>query len=133
MARFASMVDLARTPEEVKEEIAESRPAGLPKAAVPTYPYGLCLYLDDDTLEKLGIDGDLPDAGDTIQFQAIGRVTSASQNECTTESGEKEIKRRIELQITHMDAGSVEEEQDPSARRNRFYGGEPDVDTGDED
>lgn len=122
MARFNSMVDLARTPEEVKEEISVGKPASLPKPTVPTYPWGMCLSLDDDTLEKLGLDGDLPDVGDVIHFTALASVTSASKNERTTDTGEKEVCKRIELQITAMDVGGSEEEQDPAARRKRFYG-----------
>lgn len=129
MARFNSMVDLARTPEEVRDEISAGKPASLPKPTVPTYPWGLCVSLDEDTLEKLGLDGDLPDVGDLIQFTALARVTSASQNERTTETGEKEVCQRIELQITAMDVGGTQEEQDPSARRKRFYG-DPEAEEG---
>lgn len=121
MARFNSMVDLAKTPEEAKEDILDMAPMGLPSKVTPAYPYGLCLCLDNETLEKLGIDGDLPDVGDMIQFTALARVTSASQNEKMTETGETEVCQRIELQITHMDVGGVEEGEDPAARRKRFY------------
>lgn len=136
MARFSSMTDLARTPEEIKEEIAMDKSPGLPKpSSVATYPYGLCLYLDNDTLEKLGIDGDLPDVGDMINFQALARVTSASENERSTEAGTKEVCRRIELQITHMSVASDEEEDRTAGRRKRFYGeaSEPDAGYDDED
>ena len=43
------MVDLAYTPDEVKEEQTEQTSPDVPK-----YPYGLSIYMDEDVLAKLG-------------------------------------------------------------------------------
>jgi len=112
------MVSLARTP-------AEQHEMGLPSMAVqssaPQYPYGCCICLDDELIEKLGLSGDMPAPGDYIEFTATAMVTSAHKDASTG-------KCRVELQIIDMD---VTEQEDPAteamerseARRGRFYGG----------
>ncbi|KKK82194.1 hypothetical protein LCGC14_2805830 [marine sediment metagenome] len=44
----------------------------------PDYPYGLILNLDQDALEKLGIE--LPDVGDTFFVVAVATVRSVSEH-----------------------------------------------------
>lgn len=127
---FTKMVSMAHTPEEAKEEAAEMMPA---TASVPKYPYGLCISLDDDSLEKLGLAGDLPQVGDVVQFTAMARVTSASQNERETGEGKAEQECRVELQITDMGIPAVDAAEDQvarsAARRKRFYGASMVADT----
>jgi Major coat protein-like len=120
------MVSLAKTPAEVKEDMAPMVATSLPPSA-PQYPYGCCISLENDTLKKLGLDGDLPAVGDVIEFMATAKVTSASMNERVDESGKPETCCRVELQITDMDVAETEdpaeEELERSAmRRQRFYG-----------
>ncbi len=113
MARFGAMTDMARTPEDVKEEVAKMSPSPIAeggKPMVPTYPYGLCVSLDEESMEKLGLDGDLPEVGEMIHFCAMARVTSASMNEREGTDGTKETCRRVELQITHLGLESEEQE-----------------------
>lgn len=121
--KFGSMVDLARTPAEVKDKIAESAPIPSLKASVPVYGYGTCIRLDEQDLAKLGIAGDLPDVGDMIHFCAMARVTSASEREEETADGEKKSCRSVELQITHLGLEN-EDEENAQARQQRFYGSE---------
>lgn len=121
MGRFTKMVDMARTPAEVKDEIAETCAPCAPsdaKRTAPVYPYGLCVSLDEEVLGKLGIK-ELPDVGETVHFAALARVTSASESEHETEGGEKQKRCRVELQITNL---ALESEDDESGRRDRFYG-----------
>lgn len=102
MARLGTMTDMARTPNEVKEEIAESAPCPPGKmTTAPVYPYGLCLSLEDEALEKLKMQG-MPEVGATVHFAALARVTSASEHEREGTDGEKTKCRRVELQITHL-------------------------------
>jgi len=63
----------------------------------PEYPYGLCLSLDDESLQKLGID-QLPDVGTVMHLVARVQVTSVSQYERTDGKN-----RDISLQITDME------------------------------
>jgi hypothetical protein len=112
MARFSPMVDMANTPEEVTAELAKD--AAMPsvpaasKPSVPTYDYGLCLRLNEESLEKLQIDGDLPAVGDMIHFVAMAKVTSASVSEREGTNGGKETCRSVELTVTHI--GMLEDE-----------------------
>lgn len=120
------MTSMANTPDEVKKDIAEMTMPASGKISGPKYPYGLCLSLDDDTLKKLGLDGELPEVGEVIHFMAMARVTSASENERETTDGATEKCCRVELQITDMGVASADpaddEAEEAAARRKRFYG-----------
>lgn len=61
----------------------------------PVYPYGLEVRLDNDALEKLGIE--LPEVGTEMLLIAKVKVTGASSNE--SENGKN---RSVSLQITDM-------------------------------
>lgn len=103
MAHFAKMVDMAKTPDDVKKELKQY-PQGAtpsPDIAVAVYPYGLCLSLTQDELDKLDIEGGCS-VGDMIHLCAIAKVTSYNENETETASGEKKKSCRVELQITHL-------------------------------
>lgn len=121
MSRFGQMIDMAITPAEVKEELAE-RSAPIADYPVNKYPYGLCISLDNETMEKLGLSGDLPEVGEMIHLCAMAKVTSASANERETTDGKTETSCRVELQITNM-ALESEDEENQIMRRSRFYGG----------
>jgi hypothetical protein len=116
-----TFVDMAKSPEEVKEQTTIASPI---EPKVPVYPYGLCISLTQDDLDKLDLDPDC-EVGDIVHLMAMAKVTSRSENEMETADGKKEKCCRIELQITHL---SVEDEddEDPQAqadkRRGRFYG-----------
>ncbi len=68
----------------------------------PRYPWGLSLTLDNEGLEKLGLD-DLPEVGATMTLTARVAVTACSMNQ--SEGGDE--RRSVSLQITDMalDAG----------------------------
>lgn len=120
-------VDLAKTPAEIKEDQKSyAMPAGPIAPKVPLYPYGLCITLDDDTLAKLGLDGDSPDVGDGFEFRAEARVTSASANEYEQADGSKKACRRVELQICRMDILNRSDEEEATERRGRWYGANAD-------
>lgn len=122
---FAKLVSMARTPQEAKEEVAKYDAPATASSSVPTYPYGLCISLEDESLEKLGLGGELPAVGEVLQFCAIAKVTSASMHEREKPDGTKDQCCRIELQITDMGvpAGDVAGQQieRKEARRKRFY------------
>lgn len=113
---LTSMKDMARSPDDLKKDRDIPMPVSA-KMTGPAYPWGLGLCLNDETLAKLGIDGDLPDVGDTIHIAAMCRVTCASETEQTTTDGGKETCRRIELQITHMACENEDDETEPRGKR----------------
>lgn len=90
------MINMARSTEEMQETMISPV---MPD--VPIYPYGLCICLTHDELDKLGLDADC-EVGDMIHIMAMAKVTSISKN--ATSDGEN---CRVELQITDM---SVEDE-----------------------
>lgn len=69
----------------------------------PTYPYGLKISLDHETLGNLGIKA-LPTVGSHIHIHARAHVASVSQNE-DSHKGKKTMRRNVELQIHHMAVG----------------------------
>lgn len=69
-----------------------------------TYPYGLCICLGKDELDKLNMDMEV-DAGDMIQFKAMGKVTSVTKRD--TDQG---MDCRVEIQITAIAVDGMEEE-----------------------
>jgi hypothetical protein len=123
-----AMVNLARSPEEIKTDMVSiGSPVAGPKPTAPEYPCGCCISLDDECLNKMGLDGDLPEAGEMIHFEAMAKVTCASVRDEVGPDGTSKQCRRVELQITDMGMVGAE----PQPRAKRWYGGdEPD---GDED
>lgn len=87
----ARLVDMKLSKRDKKEsmesKITEDR---------PSYPWGLRLNLDDDSLKKLGIS--LPDVGESMRVTATATVVSVSENK--HEHGSHN--RHVELQIVKM-------------------------------
>lgn len=97
------LVDMAKTPEEIKEE---SSPQGIPYDP-PLYPYGLCLNLDKEQLDRLGLSTDV-EVNDGILVAAMAKVTSVSSRELADGSTDC----RVELQITHLGVLDSDEEEE---------------------
>ena len=89
---------------DMKMDKSEKADFMMPEA--PDYPYGLCISLCQDELEKLDIDYDDVSVGDMIHLVCMATVTSVSCHDSET-SGPS---CRIELQITHIAAEDEEEE-----------------------
>jgi len=87
----SEMVNMALPPER-KKEMPESLAAESPR-----YPYGLRISLDNDSLEKLGMEG-MPEVGSKSLLYAEVEVTHVSQDEM---AGEKP-RKSLGLQITRM-------------------------------
>jgi hypothetical protein len=106
-----ALVNMKLSPEQAKEMdcCAPASDGG------PAYPWGLALYLDDETLAKLGI-SQLPDVGSRLTLTAIVEVTSNSQRQ--TQEG-KTV--NMDLQITDMELSGTRAE--PSAASVLYGGG----------
>lgn len=97
MEKLSSMVDMKKSEETVS-----------PMLDQPVYPYGLCISLGQEELDKLGIgSGDLS-VSDMLHLHALASVTSISQHD-NINSGPS---CRVELQITHISAIESETEED---------------------
>lgn len=94
------MVDMAKSPVEVKSETV-----GIAAMTVDRYPYGLSISLDNEALEKLGLDCECS-VGDLLHGQFMAEVTSVSKHDSATKT---EPEHRIELQIKFL---SVLENED---------------------
>lgn len=99
-----AMKDLKISKKEAKEKSEAMATIG--SSDQERYPYGLRLDLNNDTLDKLGIDK-LPTVGTVLLFEAKAKVVGSRQS--ATEGSEN---RSVELQITHIDleAGESGEE-----------------------
>jgi hypothetical protein len=68
----------------------------------PQYPYGLCIRLGKDELEKLGITA-LPKVGTEMMVMAKGFVESTSAYETQGEGTDMSVK----VQITDIEVGAA--------------------------
>ena len=123
MAHFTKMISMAKTPEQVNKEVSSmSAPVSASAENVEKYPYGLCVTLQNEQLEKLNLDGEC-EVGDTIHLCCMAKVTSQSNRET-----EGKTERRIELQITDL---AIENEDGENAEvvreakaKHRYGGGD---------
>ena len=87
------MTSMKRTTADKKEAQDGMYPAEIGKE---DYPYGLCVRLGDEELEKLGM-GTLPAVGEEYMLMATATVKSVSARE-----GDGGKHRDLELQITDL-------------------------------
>lgn len=88
------LVNMERT--EAEKKAAEER-WEVESERGPDYPYGLCINLGADEMEKLGIK-DLPEIGEQMSLTATVKVTSVSSYD--SEGGGSS--KSVSLQITEM-------------------------------
>jgi hypothetical protein len=88
------MVSMKRSPEDMRKGCGCCAPI---EAIAPDYPYGLCIHLDSDEIEKLGIT-QLPPVGAMVTIHCMAKITRVSQSAI---EGSKED-RNIGIQITDM-------------------------------
>lgn len=114
MLHTPPMVDLKRTPKE-KEEAAEE--TVMP--AVSEYPYGLCISLDKETLDKLEVDFDSIEVGGIYHLFVLAKVTAKSRRENTP----GEPYECVEMTLTHMSAESedLENQEEDIPTREKMY------------
>lgn len=88
--KMASMkIDKEEREKRYKETVAVD---------APSYPYGLCLHLDDEAMEKLGM-ATLPQVGKQVLVYALADVTSVSEHESEGSNGKRQS---VSLQITDL-------------------------------
>jgi hypothetical protein len=108
---MAELVDLVRTKAEKKAEL-DSWEKGPTETDRPDYPYGLTLFLDYNTLKKMGLTDRDFDAGQPVEIHAQAMIT---EDRIEIINGEK--RHSISLQVQKM---ALDQEGGDTAAK--FYG-----------
>jgi len=87
-----------------KEEAISGKPILSLGEDREAYPYGLCLRLDNETLEMLNFK-ELPKVGERFHLKGFAEVKSVSLNK--SEKGEES--KNVELQITNLMMHTIED------------------------
>lgn len=87
------MVSMKRSSEDKRKDQGENSPI---EAIAPDYPYGLCIHLDTDELDKLGIK-EFPPIGESLMFHVQVKVTRQGED-----ANGRETERFMDMQITDM-------------------------------
>lgn len=88
---MTSLINMENTPQEAQEMTSPSADNA------PKYPWGLCITLNDDSLNKLGVKT-LPAVG--TQVTVIARATVSATRENATEGDGAQAS--MDLQITDL-------------------------------
>ena len=99
-----SLVDLAYTPKERKEEateIAEPQP----------YSWGLNFRLEDEELTKLGVT-ELPGVGDEWHMTIVASVTQVSQQQMANGDDERCVCLQIQMASIDLNESAAEERKE---------------------
>lgn len=114
-------VDMKLDARESKAEVACPEPS-----EGPAYPYGLCLYLDGDSLAKLGMKTEDFPVGQEVAMMGMAKVVGISVRQ--REGGEDYSS--VDLQITELGIGAGDELEEEKAEASapksvgaRLYGG----------
>lgn len=107
MKKLPSMVDMKMDSKE-KEEYNTPSP--------PTYPYGLCISLCEDELEKLNLDVAEIGIGDMLHLHSLAKVTSVSCHD--NEAGST---CRVELVLAYISAEDEDEENEDNKVTSKLY------------
>lgn len=99
MEKMGNYVDMALSPQEQAENMPIAANIDTPK-----YPWGLCISLTNDELEKMGVEAKDFQVGDMINFDVLGKVTAVSERDASEGPC-----CRVEIQITGI---SVEDDED---------------------
>lgn len=98
------MVNMELTEKESKKDTVESMENQMPK-----YPWGLSISLDNDSLEKLGMEDEDFEAGQEFTIECRVKVMGFSEDETINDG----VRKCVRLQITEMEVsdGSTEPEK----------------------
>jgi len=102
-----AMVSMKRDPKSSRER--ENRAAPMETIA-PDYPWGLCLDLQAEELDKLGITT-LPEVGAEMELTVRCMVTRVAQSASAGPKGNDEH-RNVGLQITDIEIEADDNDED---------------------
>lgn len=101
-----------KIPPMVSMALDKEEQTGMMNPSPPMYPYGLCISLCDDEIEKLNLDTTDVSVGDLIHLHAMAKVTSISQR-----ADEVDSSCRVELQIIAIACESEDEENEEASSK----------------
>lgn len=85
------------------------------EADEPRYPYGLCIHIGKEEMEKLGIDA-LPKVGTQMRINAVSFVKGTSAYE--TQGAGQDM--HIDIQITDMEIVADQEERNKDNAQSMY-------------
>ena len=91
---MVGMISMAMDDEAISDA---PTPIAIPDMDKPRFPYGLCISLTDDELDKLGIDVSEAKVGGVFHLEGLARITSVSLRD-----GEGGPCCRLEAQIEDL-------------------------------
>lgn len=95
-----------RLPAMVSMELDQKETTEFEHPSPPKYPYGLCICLCQDELDKLNLDVNDVNIGDMIHLFCVAEVTSISRDERQGQAPST----RVQLQITNIAADDEDTE-----------------------
>jgi hypothetical protein len=107
------MVD--KLPAMVSMEMTENEKEEYSKPSPPQYPYGLCISLCQDELEKLNLADDDLSIGDMLHLHSLAKVTSVSSYD--SENGSH---KRVELVLAYI-AAEDEDKENKESPTSKLY------------
>ena|ERR1700744_1979882 len=99
VSKVPAMKDMRVTEKEMAEKLS---PTPMDQ---PIYPYGLCISLCEDELQKLDLHDEELEPGDMIHLHSLAKVTSVSSTD--TENG---CNCRVELTLCYISCEDEDEE-----------------------
>ena len=96
MALDQKMVSMKRSKEDKRADKLEHAPM---EAMEPDYPWGLCIHMEGDEMEKLDINT-MPKVGDEMVLVVRCKVTRTAMNASEYTAGDET--KSIDLQITEI-------------------------------
>lgn len=108
---------MQKIPAMISMELDDKEKAEMSSPSLPKYPYGLCISLCEDELEKLNLDISDVEPEDMLHMHCLAKVTSVSKRD--TSDG---MTCRVELQITNINAESEDDENEENqSRTSKLY------------
>ena len=105
MKKLPNLVDMRRDPEKNFSD--------MPSFSQNPYPYGLCITLCNEELEKLGLDPEDCEIGDLLEIHALAKVTSVSSNDREGQDGPC---HRVEMTLTHFADEDADDAEDSNKK-----------------
>lgn len=96
---MASLINMENTQQEAQQMVSPT------KDEAPKYPWGLCITLSDDSLDKLGVKA-LPSVGTEVTIVAKATVSRTSENATEGDGANSSM----DLQITDMQIDGLDQD-----------------------